>query len=225
LGQRVLASLRRPERLGGSTACGLSRSVVPPSAPYVDEIDDVLLLDLQFEATGAEYSVPLADAVRATDLILGVARRNQAKVEEAARSGRPARLAEAWRTYPAFSAVVTLRFCAADRALLSPSQGRESCLIEVGLFRVPHLEREGRPRDALYAACREGQERLLLELHERLLAEGLAVRPHWGLFQRTTGEQARAAWPQTWDRWVAQARAVDPEGDHFGGPLRGQLGF
>lgn len=226
IGRRVRKGLKDPTSLPDSLICSLTATSKWPRTAY---IADILLLNLKYEGLGAEFAVPLSSAVAAANDILAIARAHDAA---GAAAGSQAARVKVWRETPPLTAVVTMRFTAPDRALLSMAHGGTEpwCVFEVGMLGSPGLNKALRDGDtsgdadelALYRAYLEGRKRLFAKLERTLAVYG--ARPHWGLYNRLTGGRAKAGWGGAWDRWLVHYQAAN-RGGVFDNRFTDQLGI
>ncbi|TNE87581.1 MAG: FAD-binding protein [Deltaproteobacteria bacterium] len=179
---------------------------------FVGRWDEVLKLGLLIDASGAEFSVPAEQGVRAAEIILAAAR-------DRLRGGIPRAHDEQvafWKTRPMHTSPFALRFVKAGDAWLSMAHGRDSCMIEMPMLRNPAAEDSptDSKRSELYRAYRTGRSALVDDVYGKLDAHLEGVRPHWGL---TTPRHARGeAWAREnyaqWDAWMDVYRQYNLHG-------------
>jgi hypothetical protein len=141
-------------------------------------------------AYSAELAIDLPHAITAIQRVFDVSR-NKLKI----RSG-------------VHSAPISIRFVKACDALLSPQNGRPTCMIEI--FTLAGVL---------------GTNGLLLD-HERDLMDLLGARPHWGLDLRAIEgwDRVKKLYPQTAERWRAKYALANASGV-FNGELTDRLGI
>jgi L-gulono-1,4-lactone dehydrogenase len=98
---------------------------------------------------------------------------------------------------------IEVRFAAADDALLSPANGRDSCYIAVHMF-------EKMPWQGYFACVDE-------------IMAGYEGRPHWGKRHFQTAETLKGLYPE-WDRFKSVHRRLDPDGRFANEYVRRVLG-
>lgn len=198
---------------------------------------EVLLLQLNLEATAEEYGVRAQDAVAATEAILARSRANLAEMRrrlggvDKPFSSDPAALAAAWRAAPLHTSPFSLRFTRRSDALIAMPYEQDTCMIEVPMAGTGPHDRQLRHGDAadpgageelrLYAAYDAGRQKLWADL-EADLAE-LGVRPHWGLWNTLTPAQAAARYPR-WADFAALAKRFNSTGV-FDSPFTLRMGL
>jgi FAD/FMN-containing dehydrogenase len=199
--------LRRPRKLPRTLKRTMAMQRVDE---YVAHWDDVLRLGLKVDASGSEFSVPAEQSLRAAELILQAA---QERLERGIPEGMD-ELMTFWRERPMHTSPFAMRFVKAGDAWLSMAEGRDSCMLEMPMLQNPKREAQDSRWGELHRAYREGRQRLVDEIFDRLSFEIPFVRPHWGLSTPTqaTGEDWARQRYAKWDEWVALYRQFNRHG-------------
>jgi len=231
IGGRIRKGLRRPDRLSGGVVKALTGTA---GHTYTDYIAKTLLLELKYVGLGIELAVPLHRAVDAANEILRIARRHDRLAQ---RANSEEALLSAWRETPPFTAVVTMRFAKADKAMLSMAredpQGNPAgvwCIFEIGMLGAPALERQLRQGELgdrelhrLYRAYDAGRRGFFARLQDKLETD-FGARAHWGLVNATTGVSALQRWGDGWVAWKKRFDEVN-HGGLFDSRYTDQLGI
>lgn len=197
---------------------------------YVDRWDQVLRLNLNMASLTGEYAVPFEGTVAAIDALLALCRQQVADAT-AYLAANPSDVAGMWRSHPVPAGPIAIRFVAADDALLSPMNGRDSATLE---FHHPGSwaldarmvaddpSEDGNGRRARYRAYHEGRQKLMAKA-ERLLEHHHGGRAHWGLYHTLDRARAEAVYPG-FDDWLAVYDEANAKG-WFNGRITAALGL
>ncbi|MCB9674509.1 MAG: hypothetical protein H6737_05290 [Alphaproteobacteria bacterium] len=203
---------------------------------YTDISRKVLQLNLDLNAVGSELEVPVERTVEAVDQLLAMAASNwEAMKTRIGAHTDPVltafdELLAAWREVPVHTSPISLRFVAAEDAMLSMAHGGARCMIEMPMPGNTHFDEAVKaghdvfePRELkLYEAYLDGRD-ALYRATESALRASVGARPHWGLVNSITAAEAKASYAR-WDDWMERYVTANRYGV-FNGPMTEQLGI
>jgi hypothetical protein len=217
VGRNIQTIIKKPELLSARTSSGLGcTAYADPHKVFRRTMSEVLLLNLQYAGIGAEWAVPLDVASAATEKILELSRRIDARLIAAYKDERADYDAELAKGAP-LTAVLTLRFVATparghrvamNHRATSGAPTTSWCVFEIGMLGVPAWETWEPVPDATYSAYLKGRVRTLQAIDDLLRPFG--ARPRWGLYNFIDDARASDLWGQSWESWKRVRKSLDP---------------
>jgi len=189
---------------------------------YTEISRKVLQLNLDLNAVGSELEVPVEKTVQAVDTLLEMAQENwlemKRRLDGEELTASSDKLQAAWREVPLHTSPISLRFVGPEDAMLSMAHGGARCMIEMPMPGSTHFDRAIRDGTNvfeqglldLYEAYLDGRNTLYRATESRL-REQVGARPHWGLVNFITAEQAKTSYAR-WGDWLGYYQTANQFG-------------